>query len=119
MQLLEQDVLCNGFAIGPGLRVARNALQSFFDELQIGEHAVVQAAVRVISNQTGRTPQLRPWAFATDGGHSCGVHGIPTIGFAPGEERFAHTNRERLDLAQARVAYDAYPYLIRAIQAQL
>ena len=85
--------------------------------LMSGEHAVVQAAVRVISNQTGRTPQLRPWAFATDGGHSCGVHGIPTIGFAPGEERYAHTNRERLELASAEVAYRAYPHLMQALQS--
>jgi putative selenium metabolism hydrolase len=81
------------------------------------DHAVVQTAVKVISETTGRTPQLRPWAFATDGGHSCGVHGIPTIGFAPGEERYAHTNRERLELSSARVAYDAYPQLMRALQA--
>ena len=81
------------------------------------EHPVVQTAVRVVAERTRRTPQLRPWAFATDGGHSCGVHGIPTIGFAPGEERYAHTNRERLELASAEVAYDAYPHLMRALQS--
>ena len=50
-------------------------------------HPVVQSAIHIIAEQTKRQPQLRPWSFATDGGHSCGVHGIPTIGFAPGEER--------------------------------
>jgi putative selenium metabolism hydrolase len=85
--------------------------------LMAEEHPVVQTAVSVITERTGRKPQLRPWSFATDGGHSCGVHGIPTIGFAPGEERYAHTNRERLELASARVAYDAYPHLMRALQA--
>ena len=85
--------------------------------LMAEEHPVVQTAVDVITERTGRQPQLRPWSFATDGGHSCGVHGIPTIGFAPGEERYAHTNRERLELASARVAYDAYPHLMRALQA--
>ena len=85
--------------------------------LMAEEHPVVQTAVSVITERTGRPPQLRPWSFATDGGHSCGVHGIPTIGFAPGEERYAHTNRERLELASARVAYDAYPHLMRALQA--
>lgn len=83
------------------------------------EHVVVKTAVSTIAERTGRAPQLRPWSFATDGGHSCGVHGIPTIGFAPGEERYAHTNRERLELNQARIAYDAYPHLIRAIQDRL
>ena len=85
--------------------------------LMAQDHPVVQAAVATVAEHTGRIPQLRPWAFATDGGHSCGVHGIPTIGFAPGEERYAHTNRERLELASARVAYDAYPHLMRALQA--
>jgi hypothetical protein len=47
------------------------------------------------------------------------VHGIPTIGYAPGEERYAHTNEERLELATARVAFDAYPSLIEAVQETL
>lgn len=85
--------------------------------LMASDHPVVQAAVDVIAERTGRVPQLRPWSFATDGGHSCGGHGIPTIGYAPGEERYAHTNRERLELASARVAYQAYPHLMRALLA--
>ncbi|HEU5089965.1 MAG TPA: peptidase dimerization domain-containing protein, partial [Roseiflexaceae bacterium] len=84
--------------------------------LMSGEHPVVQTAVQTIAQHTQRQPQIRPWSFATDGGHSCGVHGIPTVGFAPGEERYAHTNRERLELSSARVAYEAYPHLMRALQ---
>lgn len=82
-------------------------------------HPVARAAAASVTVSTGRAPAVRPWTFATDGGHSCGIHGIPTIGFAPGEERFAHTNRERLELASARVAFDAYPALIQAIVAAL
>ncbi|MEN8374949.1 MAG: M20/M25/M40 family metallo-hydrolase [Gemmatimonadota bacterium] len=80
------------------------------------EHPVALAAVEAVERATGRRPTLRPWTFATDGGHACGVHGIPTIGYAPGEERYAHTNVERLPLEEARVAYDAYPALIGAVQ---
>ncbi|MGQ0561315.1 MAG: M20 family metallopeptidase [Gemmatimonadota bacterium] len=83
------------------------------------EHVVVKAAADTIARHTGRAPAIRTWGFATDGGHTCGVHGIPTSGFAPGEERYAHTNRERLELASARVAYDAYPQLMRAVQQSL
>lgn len=82
-------------------------------------HAVVRAAVRSVAASTGREPVTRPWTFATDGGHSCGIHGIPTIGFAPGEERYAHTNRERLELASAEVAFNAYPPLIQAVLSAL
>jgi succinyl-diaminopimelate desuccinylase len=78
-------------------------------------HPVVRAAAHSVATSTGREPALRPWTFATDGGHSCGVHGIPTIGYAPGEERYAHTNRERLELASAEQAFHAYPDLIRAV----
>jgi putative selenium metabolism hydrolase len=78
---------------------------------------VVRAALHAIATKTGRTPAVRPWTFATDGGHTCGVHGIPTIGYAPGEERHAHTNTERLDLRAARMAWEAYPHLIASVQA--
>jgi len=81
------------------------------------EHPVVVAAARAAGCRSGTaSASVRPWQFATDGGWSCGVHGIPTIGFAPGEERFAHTNRERLDLEEARWAYGRYPDVIAAVQ---
>jgi succinyl-diaminopimelate desuccinylase len=79
------------------------------------DHPIARAAARSVTRSTGRAPAIRPWTFATDGGHTCGVHGIPTLGFAPGEERHAHTNRERLDLAAARIAFEAYPDLIRSL----
>lgn len=81
---------------------------------------VIQAAARAVGRRDGDgSATVRPWAFATDGGWSCGIHGIPTLGFAPGEERFAHTNRERLDLDEARWALSRYPDLILAVQAAL
>lgn len=82
-------------------------------------HPVVRTAVASVSASMGREPAIRPWTFATDGGHTCGVNGIPTIGFAPGEERFAHTNRECLELKQAELVYDAYPALIKAVAAAI
>jgi putative selenium metabolism hydrolase len=85
------------------------------------EHPVVRAAAGAVGRMDeGVGPAtVRPWTFATDGGWSCGVHGIPTIGFAPGEERFAHTNRERLDLDEARWAWARYPRMIQAMQEAL
>jgi putative selenium metabolism hydrolase len=81
---------------------------------------VIQAAARAVGRRSGEGPaEVRPWTFATDGGWSAGVFGIPTLGFAPGEERFAHTNRERLDVEEARWAYHRYPDLILAVQAAL
>ena len=75
--------------------------------------------IRAVAAAAGRrdgegAAAVRPWTFATDGGWSCGVHGIPTFGFAPGEERFAHTNRERLGIEEARWAFERYPAIILA-----
>ena len=39
------------------------------------------------------------------------------MGFAPGEERFAHTNRERLDVEEARWAFARYAPLVTAVQS--
>jgi len=85
------------------------------------EHPVVRAATRAVGlrEDPSSPARSRPWRFATDGGWSCGVHGIPTIGFAPGEERFAHTNRERLDVEEARWAFERHPALITAVQRAL
>lgn len=80
-------------------------------------HPVVRAASSAIAAATRKAPVIRPWTFATDGGHACGRHGIPTIGYAPGEERHAHTNTERLALSEAKEVFDAYPALIRALSA--
>lgn len=82
------------------------------------DHPVVRAAATAVGKRgEASTPAtVRPWAFATDGGWSAGVFDIPTVGFAPGEERYAHTNRERLDVEEARWAFQRYPHLILAVQ---
>ncbi len=85
------------------------------------DHPVVRAAATAVGRRDDASTAacVRPWRFATDGGWSCGVHGIPTIGFAPGEERFAHTNRERLDIEEARWAFERHPTMIAAMQRAL
>lgn len=83
------------------------------------DHPLVRTAAAAVERATGERPAVRPWAFATDGRHTCGEHGIPTLGYAPGEEDRAHTNTERLDLSAARRAYEAYPVLIEALLAAL
>lgn len=114
---------------GVEVRIARETQTTYTGETEdrplfspgflMEEHGpLVEAAARAVgSRDDPDTPAVvRPWTFATDGGWSCGVMGIPTVGFAPGEERYAHTNRERLDLDEARWAFERYPELIVALQ---
>ena len=70
--------------------------------LMDAEDSIVRAAAGAVGRRGGAGhAMIRPWTFATDGGWTSGVFGIPTLGFAPGEERFAHTNRETVRLGRS------------------
>jgi putative selenium metabolism hydrolase len=61
-------------------------------------HPLTQAMVRSVRDTLGYRPRLGYWAFSTDGTYTAGTAGIPTIGFGPGEERFAHTLDDQVRL---------------------
>jgi succinyl-diaminopimelate desuccinylase len=73
--------------------------------------AFVITARTILANALQREVELGTWSFATDGGHLMAA-GIPTIGFAPGEESFAHTVQERVAIAQLREAAVGYVALL-------
>lgn len=102
-----------------GIEVERSIFSPGF--LMDADHPVVSAAARAVGRREDpETPAtVRPWTFATDGGWTCGVFGIPTLGFGPGEERYAHTNRERLDVEEAGWAFARHAPLIVAMQEAL
>ncbi|MEM2123660.1 MAG: YgeY family selenium metabolism-linked hydrolase [Candidatus Bathyarchaeia archaeon] len=53
---------------------------------------------------------LSKWSFSTDGAYTAGVVEIPTIGFGPGEERYAHTPEDQVrksDILEALKGYVA------------
>jgi acetylornithine deacetylase/succinyl-diaminopimelate desuccinylase-like protein len=70
----------------------------------------IQAAQATLISVLGEDKGVDIWRFATDGGHLMAA-GIPTIGFGPGDETLAHTNQERLDLNQLKMAVTAYAAL--------
>ena len=81
---------------------------------------LIRVAASAVGKQRGPgSADIRPWAFATDGGWTNGVFGIPTLGFAPGLEGFAHTNTERLAIEDARWAFSKHPGLVLALQGEL
>jgi putative selenium metabolism hydrolase len=75
------------------------------------DHPLLEAAQATLVEVLGRDEGIDIWRFATDGGHLMNA-GIPTIGFGPGDERLAHTNQERIGLAQMTEAVVAYAALI-------
>ena len=51
------------------------------------------------------------WEFSTDGVYPAGAAGIPTVGFGPGDERYAHTVEEQIRLADIEAAARVYAEL--------
>ena len=98
-----------------GIAEDKNLLTPGF--LMDPDNPIVVAGAKAVGRRSGEgAATIRPWQFATDGGWSCGVHGIPTVGFAPGEEKYAHTNRERMAVDEAAWGLERYPHLIAAVQ---
>lgn len=78
------------------------------------DNQFVHAAHQALVDTLGRDDGVDIWRFATDGGHLM-TAGIPTVGFGPGDETLAHTNQERISLAQMEEAVVAYVALIVAL----
>jgi len=68
----------------------------------------------VIESATGKPASPDVWQFATDGGHLSQA-GIKVVGFGPGDDRLAHTNQERLSIAELKTAAATYPLLVVAL----
>ncbi len=76
------------------------------------DHPVVQAGVEAARIVLGREPAIGRWDFSTDGVATMGRHKIPTIGFGPSEERFAHTVQDQVrveHLVAATAFYAIFP----------
>ncbi|MEU1982101.1 YgeY family selenium metabolism-linked hydrolase [Nocardia sp. NPDC019395] len=55
------------------------------------------------------------YQFCTNGSASAGRHGIPTLGFGPGDPGRAHTTDERIDLDDLYLGAHGYAVLLRAL----
>jgi putative selenium metabolism hydrolase len=75
------------------------------------DHPLVQATDKAIRETLGYRPRIDQWAFATDGVYTMGKANIPTVGFGPGEERFAHTVDDQVRLEDVVAAAKVYARL--------
>lgn len=55
-----------------------------------------QAALEAL----GESPRFDKWHFSTEAGYTAGVLGIPTVGYAPGEENYSHTPYDRVSVSK-------------------
>ena len=76
------------------------------------DHPLCRAAVEACRLVVGREPGLGKWIFSTNGIATMGMAGIPTIGFGPADEVYAHTVDDQLPadhLVAAAAFYAAFP----------
>ena len=74
-------------------------------------HPAVARAVDSFRSLFDREPRVDKWTFSTNGVAIMGLHGIPCIGFGPGDEVAAHAPNEKVavdDLVKASAFYALY-----------
>lgn len=79
------------------------------------EHLLVRAGAEAAHKIRGEKPAISRWVFSTDGIATMGQLGIPTIGFGPGEELYAHTVQDQVridDLVTAMAFYAVFPQIL-------
>jgi putative selenium metabolism hydrolase len=76
------------------------------------EHALCRAAVENYRNLFEAQPRIDKWTFSTNGIATMGMKGIPTVGFGPGNEIYAHMVLDQVPvdhLVKAAAFYAGFP----------
>ena len=79
------------------------------------EHPFVQAGQEVYRLLWGEPTHIGKWNFSTNGIYWMGKAGIPSIGFGPGDEIYAHTVLDQVpldDVVRATAWYALLPALV-------
>ncbi len=79
------------------------------------DHSLVRAASAAFGAVFGRESKTGKWEFSTNGIYWMGKAGIPSIGFGPGDERFAHTVLDQVpvqEVIDAARFYAALPLFL-------
>ena len=66
----------------------------------------------------GGEPETGFWTFSTNGVATAGMHGIPSIGFGPGHEHFAHAPNEQVEIEHLVRSAAFYTALVETIARQ-
>lgn len=92
--------------------------EKYFPSWMLEEnHPFVQAGVEAATLARGSKPEIGKWIFSTNGVSSMGMLGVPTIGFGPSEEKFAHSVDDQVSvehLFRAILFYSLYPLFVNS-----
>ncbi len=89
-------------------------MQSYFPTWVLEEsHPALQTAVKSYQNLFESAPKVDKWTFSTNGVGIMGLYGIPTLGFGPGNEIYAHAPNERIPIEHLHKAVAFYVEFVR------
>lgn len=71
-------------------------------------HPIVQAGQEAILQLWNDVRPTGKWSFSTNGTYWAGKAGIPSIGFGPGDEIYAHTTMDQVPLDEVVAATEFY-----------
>ena len=89
------------------------SMEKYFPTWVMDEDSlVVQAAKNTYISVFDDEPIIDKWTFSTNGVVTAGVYNIPTVGFGPGDEKYAHAPNEKVKiehLVKAAAFYAVFP----------
>lgn len=92
----------------------RYGMEKYYPTWKIPEdHPAIQTGVAAHRELFGEDPRVDKWTFSTNAVTITGLYDIPTVGYGPGDEVFAHAPNEKVpveDLVKAAAFYALYAY---------
>lgn len=89
-------------------------MPSYFPTWVLEEsHPALKTAVQSYANLFGSQPKVDKWTFSTNGVGIMGLYGIPTLGFGPGNEIYAHAPNEHIPIEHLHKAVAFYAEVVR------
>ena len=76
------------------------------------DHPLCRVALEAQREITGKPPRAGKWVFSTNGIATMGMHKVPTIGFGPADERYAHAPTDQCPASHIPAAATFYAHLV-------
>ena len=76
------------------------------------EHPLCRVALDAQREITGKQPKAGKWVFSTNGIATMGMYKVPTIGFGPADERYAHAPTDQCPAWHIPAAVTFYTHLV-------
>jgi putative selenium metabolism hydrolase len=83
------------------------------------KHPIVQAGMETVRQLWNENRPTGKWSFSTNGTYWAGKAGIPSIGFGPGDEIYAHTIMDQVPLEEVVKATEFYAWFPKMLSEKL